>query len=99
MLVSLQISYSRSHLLTFLGLVGIGLYIQKATNVIIRNIISESVLAKYGDAIAIQASKNVWVDHVYVFFLSKCCADILSYTITVNDHNFGHLNIREFEQG
>ncbi|ATZ56959.1 hypothetical protein BCIN_14g01630 [Botrytis cinerea B05.10] len=47
-------------------LIGIGLYINKSTNVIVRNIISQKVLAANGDAIGIQAAKNVWIDHVDV---------------------------------
>ncbi|KAF7892315.1 uncharacterized protein EAF01_010395 [Botrytis porri] len=47
-------------------LIGIGLYINKSTNVIVRNIISQKVLASNGDAIGIQAAKNVWIDHVDV---------------------------------
>ncbi|KAK6597989.1 pectate lyase [Botrytis cinerea] len=50
----------------FLALIGIGLYINKSTNVIVRNIISQKVLAANGDAIGIQAAKNVWIDHVDV---------------------------------
>jgi pectate lyase len=44
-------------------LVGIGLYINSKKNVIIRNLGISKVLAANGDAIGIQASKNVWVDH------------------------------------
>ncbi|TGO34913.1 hypothetical protein BHYA_0177g00200 [Botrytis hyacinthi] len=47
-------------------LIGVGLYINKSTNVIVRNIISQKVLAANGDAIGIQAAKNVWIDHVDV---------------------------------
>ena len=46
-----------------LALVGIGLYINKSANVIVRNIISQKVLAANGDGIGIQISTNVWVDH------------------------------------
>ncbi|KAH8672850.1 polysaccharide lyase family 1 protein, partial [Tricladium varicosporioides] len=42
---------------------GIGLFVWKQSNVIVRNIISKNVLADNGDGITIQASKNVWVDH------------------------------------
>lgn len=45
------------------GFVGVGLYIWKQKNVIIRNIISRSVLAANGDGLGIQASSNIWVDH------------------------------------
>ncbi|KAA8564918.1 hypothetical protein EYC84_010688 [Monilinia fructicola] len=47
-------------------LVGVGLYINKSANVIVRNIISQKVLAGNGDAIGVQASTNVWIDHVDV---------------------------------
>ncbi|TGO08226.1 hypothetical protein BTUL_0220g00170 [Botrytis tulipae] len=50
----------------YLALIGIGLFINKSTNVIVRNIISQKVLAANGDAIGIQAAKNVWIDHVDV---------------------------------
>lgn len=46
-----------------LALVGVGLYINKSANVIVRNIISQKVLATNGDGIGIQISTNVWVDH------------------------------------
>lgn len=45
-------------------LVGIGLYINKVSNVIVRNIATSKVLAANGDAIGIQKSTNVWIDHV-----------------------------------
>ncbi|KAJ8122424.1 hypothetical protein ONZ43_g1383 [Nemania bipapillata] len=45
------------------SLTGIGLTINKQSNVIVRNMKISKVLADYGDAITIQASKNVWVDH------------------------------------
>lgn len=53
-------------LLTLFGiaLVGIGLRVNGQSNVIIRNLKISKVLADTGDAIGIQASKNVWVDHV-----------------------------------
>ncbi|KAI8635517.1 polysaccharide lyase family 1 protein [Xylariaceae sp. FL1651] len=46
------------------SLTGIGLTINGQSNVIVRNMKISKVLADYGDAITIQASKNVWVDHV-----------------------------------
>ncbi|KAH6647903.1 pectate lyase a [Truncatella angustata] len=48
------------------SLTGIGLTINGQSNVIVRNLKISKVLADYGDAITIQASKNVWVDHVDV---------------------------------
>lgn len=44
-------------------LIGVGLYIWKQQNVIVRNIISQNVLATNGDGLGIQASSNIWVDH------------------------------------
>lgn len=46
------------------SLTGIGLYIKDVSNVIVRNIAIKKVVADDGDAIGIQASTNVWVDHV-----------------------------------
>lgn len=42
---------------------GIGFYIKDQSNVIMRNLKISKVLADNGDAIGIQNSKNVWVDH------------------------------------
>ncbi|KAF5008689.1 hypothetical protein FDECE_5045 [Fusarium decemcellulare] len=42
---------------------GVGLYINKQKNVIVRNLAIKEVKADDGDAIGIQASTNVWVDH------------------------------------
>ena len=46
------------------ALTGVGLTINGQSNVIVRNLKISKVLADYGDAITIQASTNVWVDHV-----------------------------------
>jgi len=46
------------------GFAGVGLYIKSAKNVIVRNIAISKVLAENNDAIGIQASSNVWIDHV-----------------------------------
>ncbi|KAF8596002.1 pectate lyase B [Ceratobasidium sp. AG-I] len=48
------------------SLVGVGLRVNKESNVIIRNLKVSKVLASAGDAIAIQESTKVWVDHVDV---------------------------------
>ncbi|KAH8672484.1 pectin lyase fold/virulence factor [Ilyonectria robusta] len=45
------------------SLVGVGLYIKDVSNVIVRNLAISKVVADNGDAIGIQASTNVWVDH------------------------------------
>ncbi|EFX05003.1 pectate lyase a [Grosmannia clavigera kw1407] len=45
------------------SMTGVGLFISKASNVIVRNMKISKVLAANGDAIGIQASNNVWVDH------------------------------------
>ncbi|KAI1841162.1 hypothetical protein JX265_000501 [Neoarthrinium moseri] len=42
---------------------GVGLYVKGVNNVILRNLKLTKVLAENGDAIGIQAAKNVWVDH------------------------------------
>ena len=47
---------------------GVGLYIWKQKNVIVRNIISQDVLAANGDGVGVQASSNVWIDHWFVLF-------------------------------
>lgn len=43
---------------------GVGLRVKKASNVIIRNVKISKVLADAGDAITVQASNNVWLDHL-----------------------------------
>ena len=45
------------------SLVGVGLRVKEESNVIIRNMKISKVLADAGDAITIQASSNVWIDH------------------------------------
>ncbi|KAG6358281.1 hypothetical protein INS49_014165 [Diaporthe citri] len=45
------------------SLTGIGLTINGQKNVIVRNMKIAKVLADYGDAVTIQLSTNVWVDH------------------------------------
>ncbi|KAL8284535.1 hypothetical protein RB600_009102 [Gaeumannomyces tritici] len=42
---------------------GVGLYVRRVKNVIIRNMKISGVKASNGDAIGIDASTNVWVDH------------------------------------
>ncbi|EOD45638.1 putative pectate lyase a protein [Neofusicoccum parvum UCRNP2] len=41
----------------------VGLYIKGVKNVIVRNLTIRKVLAENGDAIGIQESTNVWIDH------------------------------------
>lgn len=59
---------STSHPITdlefLLALVGVGLRVIDATNVIIRNVKVSKVLADAGDAIGVQASTQVWLDHL-----------------------------------
>lgn len=43
---------------------GVGLRVFRVSNVIIRNVKIQKVLAAAGDAINIQESSKVWVDHV-----------------------------------
>ena len=45
------------------ALTGIGLTILGQTNVIVRNMAISKVEAEYGDAVTVQESVNVWVDH------------------------------------
>lgn len=45
------------------SLTGIGLRVKDVSNVIIRNMKISKVLADTGDAIAVQAASNVWIDH------------------------------------
>ncbi|KAK7743390.1 hypothetical protein SLS62_010583 [Diatrype stigma] len=42
---------------------GVGFYINKVNNVIMRNLKISKVLADNGDAIGIQEAQNVWIDH------------------------------------
>ena len=42
---------------------GVGLYIKDQKNVIVRNMKIEKVKDANGDAIGVQNSKNVWIDH------------------------------------
>ncbi|KXH28950.1 pectate lyase B [Colletotrichum simmondsii] len=43
---------------------GAGLYIKGVSNVIVRNLVISKVKEAYGDAIGIESSTNVWIDHV-----------------------------------
>ncbi|KAK0715095.1 polysaccharide lyase family 1 protein [Lasiosphaeris hirsuta] len=45
------------------GFNGVGLLFRKQSNLILRNIVSSSVLATNGDGIGIENSTNVWIDH------------------------------------
>ncbi|KAG9039081.1 hypothetical protein FRB95_012792 [Tulasnella sp. JGI-2019a] len=49
------------------SLVGVGLRVLSVSNVIIRNLKISKVLAATGDAIGIQASSGVWIDHNELF--------------------------------
>jgi pectate lyase len=44
-------------------LTGVGLFINRESNIIVRNMKISHVLAKNGDAITVQASTNIWIDH------------------------------------
>jgi pectate lyase len=44
-------------------LVGVGLYINKVSNVIVRNMKIQKVKDANGDAVGVQASTKVWIDH------------------------------------
>lgn len=44
-------------------LVGAGLFVKEAKNVIIQNLAISKVSEDGGDAIAVQASENIWIDH------------------------------------
>ncbi|THH04606.1 hypothetical protein EW146_g10136 [Bondarzewia mesenterica] len=46
------------------ALIGVGLRVLDESNVVIRNIKISKVLASAGDAIGVQASSNVWLDHL-----------------------------------
>ncbi|KXX72953.1 putative pectate lyase B [Madurella mycetomatis] len=45
------------------GFEGVGLHFRRQSNLILRNIVSSFVPAGNGDALKIEASTNVWVDH------------------------------------
>ncbi|KAK3353397.1 pectin lyase fold/virulence factor [Lasiosphaeria hispida] len=45
------------------GFNGVGLLFRRQSNLILRNIVSSSVLAANGDGIGIENSTNVWIDH------------------------------------
>ncbi|KUL89770.1 hypothetical protein ZTR_00500 [Talaromyces verruculosus] len=47
-------------------LVNFGILVKEASNVVIRNLGISKVLAANGDAIGVQYSNNVWIDHVDV---------------------------------
>ncbi|KAL6852339.1 hypothetical protein ACO1O0_006882 [Amphichorda felina] len=46
------------------SLENIGIYVRRVSNVIIRNLVISKVDADNGDAVGIDGSTNVWVDHV-----------------------------------
>ncbi|KAI0879854.1 polysaccharide lyase family 1 protein [Annulohypoxylon maeteangense] len=45
------------------SITGVGFYIHRARNVIVRNMKIAKVAAQNGDAIGIDASSNIWIDH------------------------------------
>jgi pectate lyase len=49
------------------GFKGIGLHFRRQSNLIVRNIVSSFVVAANGDALKIEESTNVWVDHCEFF--------------------------------
>ncbi|EAQ87742.1 hypothetical protein CHGG_04361 [Chaetomium globosum CBS 148.51] len=55
------------------GFKGVGLHFRKQSNLIVRNIVSSFVEADQGDALKIEESTNVWVDHCE--FYSALVAD------------------------
>ncbi|KAH6856274.1 polysaccharide lyase family 1 protein [Chaetomium sp. MPI-CAGE-AT-0009] len=55
------------------GLKGIGLHFRRQKNLIVRNLVSSFVEASQGDALKIEESTNVWVDHCE--FYSALVAD------------------------
>ncbi|KAJ7983172.1 pectate lyase [Mycena polygramma] len=46
------------------SLVGVGIRVLDVSNVIVRNVKISKVLAEAGDALAVQSSHQVWIDHV-----------------------------------
>ncbi|KAJ6544349.1 pectate lyase B [Mycena capillaripes] len=46
------------------SLVGVGIRVLDVSNVIVRNLKISKVLAEAGDALAVQSSHQVWIDHV-----------------------------------
>ncbi|KAK6086646.1 pectate lyase B [Seiridium cupressi] len=68
------------------SLTGIGLTINGQSNVIVRNLKISKVLTDYGDAITIQASKNVWVGHVDVSSDLNNGKDYYDGLIYIHDH-------------
>ncbi|KAH7161447.1 pectin lyase fold/virulence factor [Dactylonectria macrodidyma] len=71
---------------------GVGLYIKGVSNVIVRNLAIAEVLADNGDAINIQASTNVWVDHCDVSSNMKNGKDYYDGLIDVN-HGSDYITI------
>ncbi|KAK4238549.1 putative pectate lyase [Achaetomium macrosporum] len=49
------------------GFKGVGLHFRRQSNLILRNIVSSFVVAENGDALKIEESTNVWVDHCEFF--------------------------------
>ena len=49
------------------GLNGFGLYIRRAENIIVRNLKIHHVPSEYGDAVGIDESHHVWIDHCELY--------------------------------
>lgn len=58
-----KVSLKSTLLIITKALTGVGFYVKDQSNVILRNLKISKVLADNGDAIGIQKSSNVWVDH------------------------------------
>ncbi|TVY26093.1 putative pectate lyase B [Lachnellula hyalina] len=75
-------------------LVGIGLYINKSANVIVRNIISQKVLAANGDGIGIQISTN-WVTVSNSYLHDHYKASLIGHSDNNGAQDTGHLHVTQ----